>query len=245
MVGKIIAVVSGKGGTGKTSFTAAVSLALAKQGKRVLAIDMDIGMKNLDLSLGMSDRVMMDFSDVVFQRCQLREAAVPHPLYPHLYLLTAPLYHQENLSPEGILPLLESAGRLFDFVFLDAPAGLGQGFRLATVGAKQGVVIATHDHSSLRDARRAVEELAHLRKVQLVMNRVQPKVLKKLHFDLDDAMDQVGLSLLGVVPEDPKVSFYANQGKLVTAEGKQGAGKAYENIALRLAGTPTPLLKLR
>ncbi len=242
-MGKIIAVTSGKGGTGKTSFTAAVAAQLSLKRKRVLCVDMDVGLKNLDLSLGMSDRVMMDFSDVVFGRCLLSDAAAQHPQYPDLYLLTAPLYYNDDLKAQSIIPMVESAGRLFDFVFLDAPAGVGRGFRMATIAATSAVVVSTTDASSLRDARRAVEELYHVEQVKLVMNRVQPKIMKKLGSNLDQAMDKVGLQLLGVVPEDNNVMIYANQGKILT--GKTGAAVAYSNIANRMAGHYTPLMNMK
>lgn len=242
-MGQIIAVTSGKGGTGKTSFTAGVSVALASRRKRVLCIDMDVGLKNLDLSLGMSDRVMMDFSDVVFERCQLSDAVAKHPLIPDLYLLTAPMYHDDSLTAQSILPMMDSAGRLFDYIFVDAPAGVGRGFQMATIAAQRAVVVATNDASALRDARRAVEELNHVRKIHLVMNRVQPKVMKKLGTTIDDAMDKAGLQLLGVVPEDPRVMLFANQGKIL--QGRTGAAKAYDNIAKRLNGETVPLMTIR
>ncbi len=242
-MGKIIAVTSGKGGTGKTSFTAGVSVALAKKRKRVLCIDMDVGLKNLDLSLGMSDRVMMDFSDVVFERCNLCDAAVQHPDFRDLHLLTAPMYHSDALTPPSLMPMLESAGRLFDYVLVDAPAGVGRGFAMATIGATDAVVVSTSDASAMRDARRAVEELSHVRKIHLVMNRIQPKIMKKIGATIDDAMDKAGLPLLGVVPEDDKVMMFANLGKPM--EGKNGAAKAYENIASRILGQPTPLMNIR
>lgn len=244
-MGRIVAVTSGKGGTGKTSFTAGVGVALAKQRKKVLCIDMDVGLKNLDLSLGMSDRAIMDFYDVVFGRCDLVKAATAHPDYPELFLLTAPLYPTEEITKEDMEPLVRSAGRLFDFVFLDAPAGVDNGFKLATVGATSAVVVATNDASSLRDARRAVEELAHVNKIHMVMNRIQPKLMKKLGDTIDGAMDKVGLPLLGVVPEDPRVMLTANQGIPLEQEGKAGAARAYYNISQRMMGIPTPLMTIR
>ncbi len=244
-MGKIIAVISGKGGTGKTSLTAGVSVALAQHGQSVLCVDTDIGLKNLDLSLGMSDRVMMNFADVIFGRCTLEWACAPHPLWPNLHLLTAPMYHSDDLNPYTMTPLMEEAARRYDYILVDAPAGVGRGFQLATCCAQRALVVSTTDASSLRDARRAVEELSHVRKIHLVMNRVQPKLLKKLDTTLDHAMDKAGLQLVGVVPEDERVILYANQGRPVIQERKAGAGKAYTNIARRLMGQPTPLMVIR
>lgn len=244
-MGRIVAVTSGKGGTGKTSFTAGVGVALAKQRKKVLCVDMDVGLKNLDLSLGMSDLAIMDFHDVVQGRCDLVQAAIAHPDFPNLYLLTAPLYPSGEITKEEMMPMIKSAGRLFDFVFLDAPAGVDKGFELATVGATSAVVVATNDASALRDARRAVEELSHVSKIHMVMNRIQPKIMKKLGETIDGAMDKVGLPLLGVVPEDPRVMMFANQGIPLPPEGKTGASKAYFNISQRMMGVPTPLMTIR
>ncbi len=244
-MGKVIAVISGKGGTGKTSLTAGVAVALAQHGQTVLCIDTDIGLKNLDLSLGMSDRVMMNFADVIFGRCTLEWACTPHPLWGNLHLLTAPMYHSDDLNPYTMTPLMEEAARCYDYVLVDSPAGVGRGFQIATCAAHRAVVVSTTDASSLRDARRAVEELSHVRKIHLVMNRVQPKLLKKLDTTLDHAMDKAGLQLVGVVPEDERVMLYANQGRPVIQERKPGAGKAYTNIAKRLMGQPTPLMVIR
>lgn len=244
-MGKVIAITSGKGGTGKTSFTAAVSVALSQRRKRVLCIDMDVGLKNLDLSLGMSDRVMMDFSDVVFDRCQLSDAVSKHPLCSELYLLTAPLYHHDQLTPESVVPMVESASRLFDYVLIDAPAGVGKGFRMATIAAQQSIVVTTNDASALRDARRAVEELYRVPKIQLVMNRIEMKLMKKIGTTIDEAMDGVGLQLLGIVPEDNRVMIYANQGRIIQSQGKYSAGQAYDNIARRILGENVPIMKIR
>ena len=153
-MGKIIAVVSGKGGTGKTSFTANVGLALAALGKNTLCLDCDITLRNLDLALGLTDKALMDFSDVIAGRCSLSDAAADHPKYPKLHLLTAPLSSQGQLdvTDEQMRQLLDQVRREYDYCLIDAPAGLGQGFRLATGCADCVVVITTTDASALRDA---------------------------------------------------------------------------------------------
>ncbi len=244
-MGKVIAVTSGKGGTGKTSLTAGVSLALAQFGHTVLCIDADIGLKNLDISLGMSDRVMMDFSDVLLGRCSLERACCPHPIIENLELLTAPMYHSEKINAYTMAPLISEVARRYDFVIIDSPAGMGKGFEIATCMAHRALLVSTADMASLRDARRTVEELSHVRKLHLVMNRIQPKLLKKLDTTLDHAMDKAGLQLVGVVPEDERVMIYANQGKPVLEERRAGAGKAYSNIARRILGQSTPLMVIR
>lgn len=243
----VIAITSGKGGTGKTSLTGGVSSCLAALGHSVLCIDMDIGLRNLDLSLGLSDRAFMDFSDVMAGRCTLARAAVTHPIIENLSLLTAPLsLPTGSYSREGMRDLLMQARASYEFILMDAPAGLGEGFELAVCGADRAIVVSTTDASALRDAQRTVAELnRHLSRIHLVVNRVQPKLLKKLHATIDDAMDTAGLPLLGVVPEDANVMLSANSGKPLILTTNKAAAIAHLNIARRLLGQRTPLMKIR
>lgn len=242
-----IVVTSGKGGTGKTSVTAGVASCLAALDKRVLCIDMDVGLRNLDLSLGLSDRTLMDFTDVLAGRCTLARAAVAHPEIPALSLLTAPLSPpRSGLSEEGMRALLREARTVYDFVLMDSPAGIGEGFRLAAAGADRAVVVCTTDASALRDAQRTVAELGQsVRTIHLVVNRVQPKLLRRLHTTIDDAMDTAGLPLLGVIPEDTSVQLAANQGQPLILAANKGAAAACLNIARRLLGQKAPLLRIR
>ena len=160
-MGKIIAVVSGKGGTGKTSFTANVGIALAEMGLRVLCVDCDITLRNLDLALGLSDSAMMDFCDVAKGRCALENATVSHRKYSCLHLLTAPQTADAlEVSQKQMLRLADEIRQNYDFCLIDAPAGLGLGFRLATFCADSVVVVTTTDASALRDAQRTVMELS-------------------------------------------------------------------------------------
>ena len=179
-MGTAIVVTSGKGGTGKTSITGGVAGSLARLGHSVLCIDMDIGLRNLDISLGLSDRALMDFSDVAEGRCPLVRAAVNHPDLPGLALLTAPMTLSPALTEEAVRRMLDTARSLYDYVLIDSPAGLGAGFRMACCGADRAIVVSTNDASSLRDAQRTVGELDFLRQIHLVMNRIQPKLLRQL-----------------------------------------------------------------
>ena len=219
-MGKIIAVVSGKGGTGKTSFTANVGLALAALGKNTLCLDCDITLRNLDLALGLTDKALMDFSDVIAGRCSLSDAAADHPKYPKLHLLTAPLSPggQLDVTDEQMRQLLDQVRQEYDYCLIDAPAGLGQGFRLATGCADCVVVI-------------------------LVVGRVQKKLLRALHSTIDDAMDAAGLPLLGVVPEDGDVPYALNRG-IPLRDINYYAARAYENIARRITGHQVPLMRI-
>lgn len=244
-MGSVIVVTSGKGGTGKTSITGGVSSCLARLGKSVLCIDMDIGLRNLDISLGLSDRALMDFSDVVLGRCSLEKAAVSHPDLPGLSLLTAPMSFTPQLTQWQVQELLDEARKRYDYIMIDSPAGLGQGFQLATCGADRALVVSTNDASSLRDAQRTVAELDRLDQIHLVMNRIQPKLLRQLRTTIDDAMDAAGLPLIGVVPEDPRVILSANQGRPLILGGRQGAANACLNIAKRIQGLRVPIMRIR
>ena len=246
-MGKIIAVVSDKGGTGKTSFTACVGLALANMGYETLALDCDITLRNLDLALGLSDCAVMDFSDVLEGRCTLEDAAVRHRKYPKLSLLCAPLAQRgQQFSLAAMEHLAQEIREKYDYCLVDAPAGLGQGFALATAGADNVVVVTTTDPAALRDAQRTVMELRRFPtgKVHLVVNRVQKKMLKALHSTIDDAMDTAGLPLLGVIPEDGDIPLALNRG-IPLRETNYYAQRAYENIAKRITGARVPLLRTR
>ena len=244
-MGTVITITSGKGGTGKTSITGGVAASLALMGRTVLCVDMDIGLRNLDIALGLNDRALMDFSDVALGRCPLSRATVEHPTLKGLWLLTSPMSLPASLTPDKVRALLDTARTMYDYILIDSPAGLGTGFRLAVCGADRALVVATNDTSSLRDAQRVVAELEHLRQVHLVMNRIQTKLLRKLRTTIDDAMDAAGLPLMGVVPEDPQVILCANLGLPLTTRGPRGAALACRNIALRLEGNRVPIMRIR
>ena len=246
--GQCIAVVSGKGGTGKTSFSASVGSALAQRGKRVLCLDCDTGLRNLDLALGLSDRALMDFSDVAAGYCPLESAVVEHKSIRGLFLLTAPSRSWGRpVSIAQMTALLRQVRTQFDYCLLDAPAGLRDGFLLATCGADRCVVVTTTDTSSLRDAQRTVMELSHFPtgRLHLVVNRVRKKMMRSMHATIDDAIDKAGLPLLGVVPEDDALQLSMSRGTALLSVSSGPAATAYRNIARRLLGERVSLMRLK
>lgn len=244
-MGVAIAITSGKGGTGKTSITGGIAVSLARMGRNVLCIDMDIGLRNLDISLGMSDRALMDFTDVVLRGYPLDRAVAEHPEFTNLHLLSAPLQLSEEISEVAVCRLLDEARQQYDFILIDCPAGFGAGFRLAVSAPDRVLVVANSDPSSLRDAQRTVALLGHIEQVHLIMNRIQPKLLRRLRTSIDDAMDNAGLPLLGVVPEDQRVVLSASKGTPLTLGGRAGAATACGNIARRLVGEHVPIMRIR
>lgn len=242
---EVVSVISGKGGTGKTSLCAGIAACLAEDGFRVLCIDTDVGLRNLDISLGMSEEPVLPFTAVMRGEYPLCRAAV-HPMFSGLSLLTAPVTEAPEAIPEAqFLALLESARESFDWILLDAPAGVGAGFWLASAGADQAIVVAASDPASLRDAARSTQLLFQGRSrltARLVVNRVSPALYRRMRATIDDVMDGVGLPLLGLVPEDSGVTLAAAHGMPLTLYSKNGAARACRNIARRLEGKKVPLM---
>lgn len=239
---EIIAIASGKGGTGKTTLTAGLAVALVAHRHKILCIDMDLGFRNLDLSLGIAEGVLMDFTDVALGRCQLSRGVTHHETIEELDFLTAPMYLEDEITPQMIAPLFDEAKTQYDYILIDCPAGIGRGFTLATYFADRVLMVATCDPGTLRGARRTVEEFAH--EGHLVVNQVDRRALQKAGTTIDDAIDAVGLPLIGIVPRDIQIQLSANQGKVVTKQGKTGAGVAFDHIAQRIMGRRIPLMNI-
>lgn len=242
-LGEVIAVLSGKGGTGKTSLCAGIASALAKEGKSVLCIDCDVGLRNLDISLGLTDCGCLSFWDVCSGGYDLSCAAA-HPDFPALRFLTAPM----NLSPESIDAeafgqMLRQARKQFSYVFLDAPAGVDAGFRLCARPADRILLVTAGDPASVRDAARAGELLEKMgkRQIRIVVNRVSPRLFGAVRITVDDVMDRAGLPLLGIVPDDTSVTLAAAFEKPLLTFTKKGAAAACCRIAKRIQGLPVPI----
>ena len=240
-MGELIAVLSGKGGTGKTSVTAAVASALACIGKQVLCIDCDVGLRNLDISLGLSDCCPLSFLDVCEGGYPLSQATA-HPGFPGLFFLTAPMNcPPERIPMESFGAFLASARQQFDFILLDAPAGVDAGFRLAAAFSDRCILVTGPGPASVRDAARTAQllELMGKTNVRLVVNRVVPKLIRAMDTTIDDVMDTAGLPLLGIVPEDKNVTLAAAyNAPLLRYKPRCAAAKACRRIANRILGLP-------
>ena len=242
-MGELIAVLSGKGGTGKTSLCAGIATALAAEGKTVLCIDCDIGLRNLDLSLAMADSGALSFTDVSQGGYSLSDASV-HPDFPNLSFLTAPVnMTADEIDTKAFAEMLRKARKLYTYIFLDAPAGLDGGFRLCAQYADRVILVTNPEPSAIRDAASTGRrlEMMGITQTRIVVNRVKKKLLDATRRTVDDVMDDAGLPLLGVVPEDENVTFAAAFEKPLLKYTRKGAAAACRRIARRLRGLSEPV----
>ena len=243
---KIIGIVSGKGGAGKTTLCANIAFALAGIGKKVIAIDGNIGLKNLDIHLGMSDRTAFDLEDVLTGRAAADKAVQQHETYKNLFFISAPSTAvSEGGYAQKLCALCEKLRGDYDFVLVDAPAGIGDWVRAIIMCCDECVVTATPDLTSLRDAERVSQLIADCGNpyARLVINKVNPSLINRGYLqNIDDMMDSVSLPLLGLVPTDDAIVVYSNSGKPVIATKSVCAGP-FMNIANRLCGKNVPLDK--
>ena len=243
-MGELLAVLSGKGGTGKTSVCAGVATALADGGLDVLCIDCDIGLRNLDISLGMSQLSALSFADVSQGGYSLDQAAV-HPDYPKLRFLTAPMNcAAEDIDTDAFRAMLAQARKQYQYIFLDAPAGIDGGFQLAARYADRVLLVTGADPAAVRDAARAGEILELMGKtdVRMIVNRINPRMVSAMELTVDDVMDRAGLPLIGIVPEDPNVTLAAAFYKPLLKTSRRGAGAACRRIAKRVQGLRVPIV---
>lgn len=242
-MGELIAVLSGKGGTGKTSVCAAVSCALAVQGAKVLCIDCDVGLRNLDIALGISELGALSFQEIAEGQYPL-EMAAQHPVYPNLRFLTAPMNCPvESIDLEQFNLFLNQARAKFDYILLDAPAGIDAGFQLAARFADRIILVTGPDPAAVRDAARAAQVLEEMGKnnIRLIVNRISKKTVNAMNITVDDIMDRAGLPLLGIVPEDENVILAAAFRQPLLGYTKNGAAAACRRIARRIRGLRVPV----
>ena len=242
-MGEVIAILSGKGGTGKTSVCAGVAAALAQLGQKVLCIDCDVGLRNLDIALGISQVGTISFLDVCNGEYEL-DMATAHPVYPNLHFLTAPIAcSAEDIDGVQFARMLDNARSRYHYIFLDAPAGIDAGFRLAARGADRILLVTGSDPSSIRDARQAGDALELMGKhnVRLLVNRLEPAMAKAMALTVDDIMDRAGLPLLGILPEDRNVVLAAAFSQPLLGYTRKGAAAACKRIAKRILGFTVPI----
>ena len=248
MSARIITITSGKGGVGKTTATANLGAALAMRGQRVVAIDADIGLRNLDVAMGLENRIVYDLVDVVEGRCRLRQAMVRDKRLAELYLLPAAQTRDKTaVQPEQMIEVCGHLRSDYDFVLIDSPAGIEQGFRNAIAPADEAIIVTTPEVSAVRDADRIIGliEAAEKDSMKLLINRIRPEMVRREDMlNIDDVLDILAIDLLGVVPEDEKVIISTNRGRPLVLENHARAGQAFSNVARRLLGEEVPLLSL-
>lgn len=236
----IIVVTSGKGGTGKTAASLYTGAALARKGRRVLLIEMDAGLRGLDIAMGVSDKTAFDMSDVLLGRMELQKAVVECPFAPGFYLLPASARREASPQQDGLSKMIRQAGGWYDMILLDSPAGLGKGFDVSLQAADSAILVVTPDPIAIRDAAATAQLIfEHGKGCRLLINRVPPRARQLLVPDLDSIIDTVGVQLVGAIFEDAQLQTAMAQGKSLPFESP--AAQEFENIASRLEGEYVPL----
>src|SRR6478672_8196897 len=237
---RVITITSGKGGVGKTTTTANLGTALAMQGAKVAVVDADIGLRNLDIVMGLENRIVYDLVDVVEGQCRIRQAMIRDKRFPNLSLIpAAQTRDKESVSPDQMSELTRELAESHDFVLVDSPAGIEQGFRNAIAGASEVVVVTTPEVSAVRDADRIIGlvEAAELPPPRLILNRFRPEMVKRGDMmDVPDVEEILAIDLLGVVPEDETIITSTNRGEVAVFDSHSAEGGAFKDIARRLQG---------
>ena len=239
MEGKIIVVTSGKGGVGKTTATSSIGAALALEGKRVAIVDMDIGLRNLDVVMGLENRIVFNIVDVVQGRCQIDQAAIRDRRIDNLFLIPASQSDNKDvLTTSGVERVCNELRKKFDYILMDSPAGIEQGFKNSIVGANEALVVCTPDVSAVRDADRVIGLLyANSLEPRLIVNRIEPtRVERGEMLSHEDVMEVLSIDLAGLVPMDEKVLISSNTGTPLVLQNDSKAGQAFRRIAKRLNG---------
>lgn len=245
---EVIVITSGKGGVGKTTTTANIGTGLALSGKKVVLIDTDIGLRNLDVVMGLENRIVYDLVDVVEGFCRVKQALIKDKRYEGLYLLPAAQTRDKTaVNPQQMMKLCDELKQEFDYIIIDCPAGIEQGFKNAIAGADRAIVVTTPEVSAVRDADRIIGllEANELRNPKLLVNRVRMDMVKRGDMmTIDDIIDILAIGLIGVVPDDEKIIVSTNRGEPAVTDDKSAAGQAYRNIARRLEGEEVPFMTL-
>lgn len=249
MSGRVIVITSGKGGVGKTTTNANIGTALARTGKKVVMIDTDLGLRNLDLLLGLENRIVYTIVDVVEERCKLKQALVKDKKNPNLCLLAAAQTRDKSaVSEEQLKNICEDLKKDFDYILVDCPAGIEQGFQNAVAGASEAIVVTTPEMSAVRDADRIIgllESREEIKSYKLLLNRVRPNLIKSNDMmSVEDVVEILSADLIGIIPEDTGIITSTNKGEPIVNDEKSLAGQAYKNVAQRIIGEDVPFLNL-
>ncbi len=246
---EVIVVTSGKGGVGKTTTSANIGCGLALEGKKVVLVDSDIGLRNLDVVMGLENRIVYDLVDVIEGTCRLKQALIKDKRYQGLFLLPAAQTRDKNaVSPEQMKKLCQNIKDMgFEYIIIDCPAGIEQGFKNAVAGADRAVVVTTPEVSAVRDADRIIGllEANGISNPGLIVNRLRVDMVKRGDMmSVDDVKEILSVDVLGVVPDDEDVVITTNKGEPAVTEENSRAGRAYRNITLRLMGEEVPFMDL-
>lgn len=248
MVAKVITVTSGKGGVGKTTTTANLGVALARMGKKVVVIDADIGLRNLDIVMGLENRIVYDLVDIVEKRAKLRQAMIKHKQFPELYLIPAAQTRDKTaVSPQDMVNITNELRIDMDFILIDSPAGIERGYRNAIEPADEVLIVTNPEVSAVRDADRIVGLLQSTSKApaRLIINRLKPEMVRRGDMlSAEDVREILSIDIIGIVPEDDQVVPSSNNGIPVTLNEGSRAGVAFRNIARRLNGEDVPFMNL-
>lgn len=245
---EVIVITSGKGGVGKTTTTANVGTGLAKEGKKVVLIDTDIGLRNLDVVMGLENRIVYNLVDVVEGNCRIKQAMIKDKKYPNLFLLpSAQTRDKTSVTPEQMSKLVEELKSEFDYIILDCPAGIEQGFKNAIAAADRALIVTTPEVSAIRDADRIIGllEAEDIRDIHLIINRLRPDMIARGDMmSVEDVIEILAVDLIGTILDDEQIVIAANQGEPLSGRNSQ-AEEEYRNICRRLLGEEVPFAELR
>lgn len=247
-LGTALVITSGKGGVGKTTTSANIGTGLAMLGQSVVVIDADIGLRNLDVVMGLENRIVYDIIDVVEKNCRLKQALIKDKRYDKLYLLPAAQTKDKSaISPEQMLELVNELKKEHDFVIVDSPAGIEQGFQNSIAGADMAIIVTTPEISAVRDADRVIGilEAKGLHNPKVIINRIRPDMVKRGDMmSIEDIIDILAIEKIGIVPDDEAIVISTNKGEPVVIDEKAKAGQAYRNISRRIMGEEVEFLDL-
>jgi len=243
---EVIVITSGKGGVGKTTTTANIGTGLALSGKKTVLIDTDIGLRNLDVVMGLENRIVYDLVDVVEGNCRVKQALIKDKRFEGLYLLPAAQTRDKSaVTPQQMMKLCDELREEYDYILIDCPAGIEQGFKNAIAGADRAIVVTTPEVSAVRDADRIIGllEANEVRNPKLLINRLRADMVKRGDMmSIDDIIDILAIGLIGVVPDDEKIVVSTNRGEPAITDEKSLAGQAYRNVVRRIKGEDVPFM---